>query len=68
MCGPGYRTTPSSIPGAPATLTTPGVHPFLYFNLTAKDPTGNIDYKGGFIIPYQAEQWWNYNHHWAGFG
>ncbi|MGO9790787.1 MAG: hypothetical protein ACLP8S_15230 [Solirubrobacteraceae bacterium] len=68
LCGPGYTTTPSSIPGAPATLTTPGVHPFLYFNLTAKDPNGNIDYKGGFSIPYQAEQWWNYNHHWAGFG
>jgi hypothetical protein len=68
LCGPGYTTTPSSIPGAPATLTTPGVHPFLYFNLTAKDPNGSIDYKGGFIIPYQAEQWWNYNHHWAGFG
>lgn len=58
LCGPGYETTPSVGGSATAaTLTTPGVHPFLYFSLTAKDPNEIVVYRGGFIIPYQAETW-----------
>jgi hypothetical protein len=33
------------------------VRPFLYFSLTAKDLSGIVVYRGGFIIPYQAETW-----------
>ena len=56
-CGPGYATQPPLIPGAAGTLTTPGMHPFVYVQLQAEDSAGLITFRGGFIIPYQAEMW-----------